>query len=69
MQIYYTINHRRITVTQMQARDPSGLRAVSATFPRLESTVVSYCVVGVVTTSSRSRLREIATVYFFGVVK
>ena len=69
MQIYYTINHRRITVKQMQARGPSGLRDVSATFPRLKSTVVSCCVVGVVTTSSRSRLREIVTVYFFGVVK
>lgn len=69
MGIYYIINHRLITVTQMQPREPSGLRVASATFPLLESTVVSCCVVGVVTTFSRSRLQETAIVYFFGVVK
>ena len=69
MQTYYTTKHPPITAKLTQAREPSGLRAASATFPPLESTVVSCCVVGAATTFSRSRLQEIAIVYFFGVVK
>ena len=69
MQTYYITNHPRVTATLMQAREPSELRVASATFPQLESTVVSCYVVDVATIFSRSRLQEIAIVYFFGVVK
>ena len=63
------MNRHRIIATQTRARDPSGLRDVYVTFHLLESMAASCCAADADIIFNRSRLQEIATVYFSGAAK